>query len=174
MHVAIVGADRAHLAGTDIADADAFNENPAVGAEVSREALEDVHRVKLRLIREPDGAAGAERQPGVVDLLDGQTSCPADGQLRPDAVRSLVGHGEGVRIPALEGHCAVLEEPEQPGLALPVGFDIGIDHLLGVLPPQGGQNRALEEAELGCGVSGGPGPHRSGLQDRDRPAGPRQ
>lgn len=103
MHRARIGDDDGPSGHLDVPDPYAFDQHPAVVAEVRDQRVEDLHRAELRLLLQPDRAAG--------------------------------------------------------------------DDFLGVLPPQPGQDRALQQAELGRGVAGRPGADAPCLEDGNPHAG---
>lgn len=63
------------------------------------------------------------------------------------------GHGIGVGVAALVGDLVVVQVAQQPGLPFPVGIDVCVDHLLGVLAAQSREDGALEQGQFSRGVA---------------------
>ena len=172
--VAPVRADRQRAAPGDVPQPDAAHHCSAAAAEVRQQGVQHVHGIDLGLAGQPQGALHGEREAGVAHVVNVQACGGSGGEFLAEPFRSLARGGVGVGVPALEGHAVLIEVAQQPGLALPVGLHVGPDLLRRILAGKRGQDRSLQQADLGRGVAGGHRARVPGFQHQDLLPGPRE
>ena len=101
--------------------------------EVGQQCVEDRERVDLDLVGEGDGTLDVEGQFRLIAPRDVQAARATGVQLGPQIFATLLGDRIRPGGSALIVDPVLIHEPGKPGLAFPVGLDIGLQHLLGVM-----------------------------------------
>jgi len=120
--------------------------------------------MELGLSGKRDRAIHRERQPGISAPFHRQPDRLRGVQLGGQTALARVRGGVGERRPHLVGHLVLGEEAEQPSLRIGVGLDIGPQHFVPVPLPNAGEDRPLQQTELGGGVAGGHSPDAAGFK----------
>ncbi len=150
--------------------ANTLEDAAAATEQIRCQRSQGLHRIELRLIGQPDRSGVRERHVEGVNTLDLQAQSQARVILAVDGRKASPGSRIAIGVVGLDRNAMLGAVALEPGLAFSVGLDVGGCLLLGVVPEDVGQPRALEEADLGGRVAGCDGTDRPRLQDSDVPA----
>lgn len=146
----------------------------AVGEQLLRERVHDLHRVELQLVVEHGGAVGLERHVQAVDPAHRQPGCEGRAVLGPDGTELRGRRGVRRGWSHRERDVVVLAELAQPRLALGIGLGVRAEHPIRVARADPGQLGALEEGDLGGARASRAGADAARLDQGDLGAGARE